>query len=94
MPEEKPLVYSVTIRPKVYKRLQRLPLNVQAKLRVLLAHLRSDGPVLPTMPNYSKLGPDTYHCHLGYHYAACWRNINGTIEIEVHYVGTRQGAPY
>lgn len=44
--------------------------------------------------NYSKLGPDNYHCHLSRKWVACWTNENGTLTIEVYYAGSRESAPY
>ena len=31
---------------------------------------------------------------LAYHWVACWRNENGSIVVEVYYVGSREDAPY
>ena len=33
-----------------------------------------------------------YHCHLSYHWVACWRHEKETIEIEVYYAGSRENA--
>ena len=44
--------------------------------------------------NYGKLRENEYHCHLTYHYVACWRHEKNTITIEVQYVGSRENAPY
>jgi len=44
--------------------------------------------------NYGKLSGNEYHCHLTYHYVACWRHEKQTITIEVYYVGSREAAPY
>jgi len=60
----------------------------------LVRDLEATGPVQPSWMNYSKLGDDRYHCHLGYHHSACWMSLNGTITIEVYYVGSRENAPY
>ena len=60
----------------------------------LLADIQASGPVQPDYANYSKLGTCTYHCHLSYHWVACWRNENGSIVVEVYYVGSRENAPY
>ena len=48
----------------------------------------------PRYSNFSKLGKERYHCHLSYHYVACWYNENGTYKVEVYYVGCRESAPY
>lgn len=50
---------------------------------------------MPDWPNYSKLtNSNTYHCHLSYHWAACWMETVQGIELEVTYVGSRENAPY
>ena len=56
--------------------------------------LRDRGPVQPDWSKYSKLSSQEYHCHLGYSWAAYWRNEKNTIIIEVYYVGSREKAPY
>lgn len=52
------------------------------------------GPMQPAWPNFSKLGPHKYHCHLAYSWVACWKFDKGNILIEVYYVGHRKNAPY
>ena len=45
--------------------------------------------------NYKKLvNTNTHHCHLSYHWAACWIETIKGIELEVTYVGSRENAPY
>ena len=87
-------MYYVRIKKKVSKGLKRLPVAVQQAFARLLNDLAEYGPIQKDWPHYSKLSDETYHCHLAYYYAACWRNENGTITIEVYYVGSREGAPY
>lgn len=87
-------MYVVIIRKKVTKSLPSLPSKVLDKFKLLVEDLKESGPVQPNWMNYSKLDKDLYHCHLGYHYSACWKNENGTITIEVYYVGSRERAPY
>jgi hypothetical protein len=67
---------------------------VQKKLAILANDLRDLGPVQPTWPNYSKLSPTEYHCHLERSWVACWRHEQQTRVIEVYYVGSREKAPY
>lgn len=86
--------YNVIINKKTLKGLSSLPFNVQQKLNLLVKDLRDLGPILTRWPNFSKLGNDKYHCHLGYSWVACWKNIKGTLIIEVYYVGSRESAPY
>ena len=87
-------MFNVIVKRKVDRSVQKLPLNVKELYRRLLIDLRENGPVQPQWPNFSKLSNENYHCHLGYHHVACWWNENGTITIEVYYVGSREGAPY
>lgn len=87
-------MYQVKVKKKVMKGLQKLPVEIRQAFARLLIDLEEKGPIQTGWPNYSKLSNDTYHCHLAYHYSACWRNENGTITIEVYYVGSREGAPY
>lgn len=86
--------YKVVIRHKLLKRLRLLPFNIKDKFLYLVKDLENTGPVLTHWRNYSRLGPDTYHCHLGYSWVACWRCEKQSIEIEVYYVGSRESAPY
>ena len=87
-------LFTIVIKKKVLKRLFLLPLAVQKKLNLLLKDLRDIGPVLPHWPNYSKLGTNRFHCHLGYSWVACWEHEKESIAIEVYYVGSRESAPY
>ena len=86
--------YEVRVKKQALKRLESLPYRVQKKFNDLQADLRKGGPWQPDWPNYSKLGPDAYHCHLDYAHVACWSHDKNTILVEVYYVGSRQGAPY
>ena len=87
-------MYTVIVKKKVLKGMRYLPAGVVSKYLALQHDLEVSGPVQPSWPNYSQLGDGSYHCHLDYHHVACWRNENGTITIEVYYVGSREGAPY
>jgi hypothetical protein len=86
--------YEITVKKKVLKNIPKLPTVIQEKFFALLARLEELGPVRPELPNYSKLGKDEHHCHLGYSWAACWINKKGKLQIEVYYVGSRENAPY
>jgi mRNA-degrading endonuclease RelE of RelBE toxin-antitoxin system len=89
------MAYAIVLKKAVKKNLRKLPLAVQQRFEALAIALRDSGPTGPHgWPNYSKLGENEYHCHLTYHYAACWRCEKGTITIEVYYVGSRENAPY
>ena len=84
----------VTYKRKQERSLQKLPREVQALFQALVKDLETTGPEQPTWRNYSELGCNKYHCHLNYSYVACWINNNGTLTIEVYYVGSRENAPY
>jgi mRNA-degrading endonuclease RelE of RelBE toxin-antitoxin system len=87
--------YAVTIKRKIAKSLPKFPENVQDRFYVLVKRLETEGAAGGTIfSNYSKLSDNEYHCHLTYHYVACWRHDKGTITIEVYYVGSRENAPY
>jgi len=86
--------YTVTIQRKALKDIKKAPDRIQRKFDLLVEDLESLGPVQNHWPNYSMLGKVTYHCHLDYHWAACWRNEKESILIEVYYAGSREDAPY
>ena len=77
------------------KRLDRLPGKAQERFFTLVKLFESEGPSAGrAFQNYSKLSETECHCHLTYHYVACWRHERKTIVIEVYYVGSREDAPY
>jgi mRNA-degrading endonuclease RelE of RelBE toxin-antitoxin system len=86
--------YSVVFTKKVRKSLVKIPKNIRDKFFILAEQLAEQGPVAVNWHNYSKLGRNEHHCHLGYSWVACWTNEKGTITIEVYYVGSRENAPY
>ena len=86
--------YSVVFTKKVRKSLEKVPQNVRDKFFILTEQLAEYGPVALNWQNYSKLGQNEHHCHLGYSWVACWLHEKGTITIEVYYVGSRENAPY
>lgn len=87
-------MYKVTVKKKVLKKLPKLPSWVILKFEQLVVLLEDDGPIQPSLQNYSQLGSQIYHCHLGYSWVACWKLLESGIEIEVYYVGSRENAPY
>ncbi|SHL04072.1 hypothetical protein SAMN05720762_10439 [Fibrobacter sp. UWH4] len=87
-------MYEVTLSKAAKKSIENLPMVDRKKLNRLIDSLKTTGPMQPSFRNFSKLGKDTYHCHLSYSWVACWRNENGTLTIEVYYVGSREKAPY
>ena len=87
-------MYEVVFSKSAKKGISDLSEIDRKKLNRLVDALKVSGPMQPSFRNFSKLGPNTYHCHLSYHWVACWRNENGKLLIEVYYVGSREKAPY
>ncbi len=87
-------MFIVNEKRKVGKMLRKLPREVQSLYRALLKDLAESGPEQPSWQNYSKLGENKYHCHLNYHYVACWTYEKEIVTVEVYYVGSRENAPY
>ncbi|HAN43562.1 MAG TPA: hypothetical protein DCP98_09090 [Sphaerochaeta sp.] len=71
-----------------------LPSRSQEVSARLLCDIRDFGPVQPKYSHFSKLGDCYYHCHLGYHWVACWRQMKKGFFVEVYYVGSRESAQY
>jgi hypothetical protein len=71
-----------------------MPKREKEKFALLLKELESQGPFRANWNRYSPLGENKYHCHLGYHWACCWKVTDGEMEIEVYYAGSRESAPY
>lgn len=86
--------YRVVVLKNVRKNILLLPEKARMRLKLLLVDLRENGPVQPKYQNYSKIGKNTYHCHLAYHWVACWRCEEERLILEVYYVGSRENAPY
>jgi len=85
----------VITKTKILKAARLMPIKEQILFARLVKDLAEKGPVLPHWPNYKKLtNTNTYHCHLSYHWAACWIETLKGIEVEVTYVGSRENAPY
>ena len=82
------------MKRRVLKSAAKMPAAERKTLRSLVEELALSGPIQSGWPNYSKLGANEYHCHLSYHWVACWRHEKGTIEIEVYYAGSRENAQY
>lgn len=87
-------MYEVLVKKSVLKSLRKMPVKEQEAFKILHDALESSGPIQPSFLNYSKLGPNEYHCHLSRKWVACWKNENGTLTIEVYYAGSRESAPY
>lgn len=88
------MAYKVTMKRRLVRAVERMPKAERQRLKMLLDDLAERGPVQPGWRNYSALSATEYHCHLSYHWVACWRCEKGAIEIEVYYAGSRENAPY
>jgi mRNA-degrading endonuclease RelE of RelBE toxin-antitoxin system len=86
--------YELRIKKRVIRGLKKLPKKIRQLLFLLIEDLKADGPIQRNWRNFSPVGKDKYHCHLTYHYVACWTCKQGEITIEVYYVGSREKAPY
>jgi len=86
--------YIVKVSHKAEKMIKKIPQREKILFRALIIDLEESGPYRTEWPNYSSLGKDQYHCHLSYHWVACWTWEKGSIIIEVYYAGSRQKAPY
>jgi hypothetical protein len=89
-------MHEVRISKKALKSALKMPRLEQIKLNALVSALAHSGASQPMWPNYSILDKRirTHHCHLSYHWVACWQETNLGIEIEVYYAGSRESAPY
>ena len=89
-------MFRVLISKKALKSSLKMPRLEQIKLNALISALKVTGPVQPNWPNYSLLSRQErkHHCHLSYHWVACWRVLDNRIVIEVYYAGSRESAPY
>lgn len=89
-------MYEVLITKRALKSASKMPRAELIKLNALMSALKVSGPIQANWPNYSLLSRTErkYHCHLSYHWVACWRELDNRIQIEVYYAGSRENAPY
>ena len=73
---------------------EKMPRRIQDRFSILVDDLQANGAIRKNWPNFSEIGKNRYHCHLGHHWIACWHWEKGSIEIEVYYAGSRESAPY
>ena len=66
------LTYTVQIKNKVIKSVEKMPDFEKKKFVQLLDDLKEKGPNLNYWKNFSKIGHEKYHCHLSYKWVACW----------------------
>lgn len=92
------MIWTVTEKRSLNKRIRKLPENVQNILITLKKDMEINGPVRGDWPNFSALSDGRYHCHLKKGrptYVAIWEVKNKEIRlIEVIYAGTHEKAPY
>ncbi len=87
--------WKVSFTAKAAKQAQKLPQRERDLITLLARELQLFGPVRTDWKNYSKLGTDTYHCHLSYRWVACWQVEDKQLKlIEIYYAGSRENAPY
>lgn len=86
--------YTVTITNKAKKAVRKMPEDVQDRFTLLVEDIKANGALRTNWQNFSDLGGNTYHCHLKYHWVACWTWKKGTFVVEVYYAGSRENAPY
>ncbi len=88
--------WNVFLKKKTLRDAESLPALVKDKLTALINDLKLHGKYPgDKWQNYSKLGKHTHHCHLTYHYVACWKEHKDKIKfLEVYYVGSREDASY
>ena len=87
-------MYDILVKKRTIKDIEKLPAAIQKKLAMLIDDLKERGPIRSDWPNFSKLGKDTYHCHLSHKWVACWYFEEDSVIIEVYYAGSRENAPY
>jgi mRNA-degrading endonuclease RelE of RelBE toxin-antitoxin system len=87
-------MFEVKIRKRVLKGIEEMPVPIQKILANLLDDLCARGPIRKDWHSFSKLGENTYHCHLARKWVACWQYEKKSNLIEVYYAGSRENAPY
>jgi hypothetical protein len=87
-------MYRVRVKRDASRKMEKAPEEIKILFGQLVQDLAERGPVLPKWPKYSKLGKGKYHCHLAYHWVACWYCKADSVLIEVYYAGSRESAPY
>lgn len=87
-------MYRIIQKKKILKAVLKMPEREQELFSYLLEDLQETGPIQNGWPNFSALGKNKYHCHLSYHWVACWKETIKGIELEVYYAGSRENAPY
>ncbi len=87
-------MFTVRAKKSAEKRISKAPETIQILFQELVEDLEANGPFQPAWPNFGRLEENRYHCHLAYSWVACWYCEKDSVEIEVYYAGSREGAPY
>jgi hypothetical protein len=87
-------MFTVLVKKRAVKIIEKAPEPGKLLFDELVQDLRDKGPAQPEWPNFSKLSPTKFHCHLNYSWVACWQHEQNSITIEVYYAGSREDAPY
>ena len=87
-------MYRIIQKKRITKAVAKMSQREQELYALLIFDLKESGPVQTGWPNFSSLGKNKYHCHLSYHWIACWKETIKGIEMEVYYAGSRENAPY
>lgn len=87
-------MYRVIQKKKILKAVAKMPEKEQELFSYLHDDLQRTGPIQKGWSNFSALEKNKYHCHLSYHWVACWQETVKGIELEVYYAGSRENAPY
>ena len=86
--------YEVIWKKKIDKQILEMPEAEQKAVDLLVKDLKKKGPIQQSWRNFSRIGKNKYHCHLSYHWVACWHCEKKSIVVEVTYAGSRENAPY
>jgi hypothetical protein len=88
--------WTVVTPKKWNKKVEKLPRKIQELYWLLIEDMGALGPARGNWSNFGRIVKgDLYHCHLDYNHVVVWSAQKGILQqIEVTYVGTREGAPY
>ena len=84
----------MNISKNTRKLVKKMPFEIQIVFSLLVRDIEKNGAIRTNWKNFSDLGKGKYHCHLKYHWVACWTWEKGTFVVEVYYAGSRENAPY
>ena len=64
--------YRVVIKKRITKMAEKMPRRIQDRFSILVDDIQANGAIRKNWPNFSEIGKNRYHCHLGHHWIACW----------------------